>query len=641
MIKKTRTALVVMPFFTIWTPNIGSAILKSALIENGLHCDCIYANIDFAKGIGLQNYKSLLHMASPQLGDIVFSSYLKRVLGDESTADKALRHFDRFPQSLVSLLEKAVDFVPSFIDSMVTKITAGKYDLVGFPLIFQTIPSIVLSKRLKEINPNTRIIFGGANCMGDAGLAFHENYPWIDFVCKGEGEELIVELADVLRSCDTDFGKIKGLIWRKNGKSVVNEARSQIEQLDDVPIPNYDEWYAEIAQEKYLSIANMYVPLETARGCWYGAKSQCLFCGLSGEHLNFRHKSAQRAIAEINFFIERYKIKSIVSVDLIFPQKYFGEFLDTLIERPTKNQLSYEVKVNMSKAQITKLARAGITNLNPGIESLNSDVLKIMRKGSKTFIGLRILKWGFELGLNILWNIVYGLPGETAEDYKKMAEIIPFIEHLQPPVFGTNPVHLDRFSPLFKESASLGLENVRPKQIYYDIYDLPPDQVARIAYFYDYGDDVDTRFDYVVPLRVAIKNWYDEAGKSIFFSLDTGNKLYLFDNRRIARKNECVLEGKQKTIYQWCDAGATLDFIVKQTRFDKQFIAETLSHFIDNKYILFVDEHYLSLDVQMQGNINPNLDIAVARILAQSIYRNWMRERCKSIFDAPYENLLN
>src|SRR5512144_1002972 len=106
--------------------------------------------------------------------------------------------------------------------------------------------------------------------------------------------------------------------------------------------------------------------------------------------------------------------------------------------------LFYEVKSNLRKEQVKQLRDAGITEIQPGIESFSDAVLKLMRKGVSALQNIQLLKWCKEFGVQPRWNVLWGFPGEAGEEYERMAAMIPLLAHLPPPVSASG-LRLDRF----------------------------------------------------------------------------------------------------------------------------------------------------------------------------------------------------
>ena len=189
------------------------------------------------------------------------------------------------------------------------------------------------------------------------------------------------------------------------------------------------------------------------------------FCGLNGSNMAFRSKSANRSLEELDYLTKRYPDKPVSVVDNILDMRYFKDFIPRLTERATPLELFFEVKANLRKEQVRQLRAAGVTMIQPGIESLSDPILKLMKKGVKAIQNIQLLKWCKEIGMRAEWNILWGFPQEPAEEYERMAHMIPLISHFQPPI-SASPLRLDRFSPNYDTSEQMGFKNVRPYPSY-------------------------------------------------------------------------------------------------------------------------------------------------------------------------------
>src|SRR5205823_2252091 len=124
-----------------------------------------------------------------------------------------------------------------------------------------------------------------------------------------------------------------------------------------------------------------------------------------------------------------------------------------------------------------------IRQIQPGIESLSTPILRLMRKGVTGLQNIRLLKWCAELGIRVDWNLLSGFPDEPAAEYARMAELMPSLVHLEAPRF--TPIQIQRFSPYFDRPEEFGLELTGPMPYYRYLYDVPERLLADIAY--DYG----------------------------------------------------------------------------------------------------------------------------------------------------------
>src|SRR6185369_4349598 len=193
--------------------------------------------------------------------------------------------------------------------------------------------------------------------------------------------------------------------------------------IDEVPTPNYDEYFDRLRKSGlYQKLApKITVMFESARGCWWGEKMHCTFCGLNGSTMAFESKNPKLVADEIYRQAIRYQQVNFEAVDNIIDLKYMEELLPQLRDyRRAGLDLNffYETKANLKKKYVRLMRDAGIHRIQPGIESLSSAVLKLMRKGVTGLQNIRLLKWARQFNLKVHWNLLYGTPGETLEEYE-------------------------------------------------------------------------------------------------------------------------------------------------------------------------------------------------------------------------------
>ena len=264
--------------------------------------------------------------------------------------------------------------VPGFLDTAAADLLSGRPRIVGFSTVFQqNIASLVLAKRLKELDPSLTIIFGGDNCDGPMGVALHASFPWVDIVVRGEGEHVLVALAEDLLN-GRSIRPQPGLCYRERGQDVVipqEEAPRLV--MADVPAPVYDDYFERLEKSPLRSELRSQVALlfESSRGCWWGEKSHCTFCGLNHATMKFRSKPPERVLEELRGLAERYKVLDFVAVDDIIDMNHVRELLPLLRDADCDFRLFYEVKANLTRAHLQALKDAGVSRIEPGIESLS------------------------------------------------------------------------------------------------------------------------------------------------------------------------------------------------------------------------------------------------------------------------------
>ncbi|MEK7405348.1 MAG: RiPP maturation radical SAM C-methyltransferase [Acidobacteriota bacterium] len=548
-----RVLLLNMPFVSLGRPAIGISLLKPRLKQEGIQCDVAYPNLFFAECAGLRAYSLINDQMSPAffVGDWLFAQHLFADRLDCETYVATLRAHLKDPGEF-ELLMQTREQVPAFLDACLEKFRIADYGIIGFTTTFeQNLASLALARRIKTQYPEKTIVFGGTNCEGVMGLELHRSFPWIDYVCSGESDYTFPRLVKAVFSGQPVL-EIGGVLHRQGGVSVLAGPPDQAHEMDRLPDPDFDDYFAALARSVIGSEISPALLIETARGCWWGAKSHCTFCGLNGATMTFRAKSAPRVLAELERQKQRYGINRFLAVDNIMAHNYFKDLLPLLKERRPGVSLFYEIKANLNRRQVELLSDAGVKAIQPGIESLSTHVLHLMNKGVTAIQNIQLLKWCREFGVDLAWNLLYGFPGETPEDYQETARTIEAVYHLKPPG-AVSVIRLDRFSPYFNSPESYGLVNIRPFDIYRYIYPLPPERIANVAYFfqYDYGDG--RRPDsYMRETLERVKAWKENGGGDLTKRYGADPEMLITDTRPGRPPLQYALNGIQRQVYDYC-----------------------------------------------------------------------------------------
>lgn len=602
-------AFVCMPFASVKRPALGISMLQAMLKKNQINSDIYYFNLDLAAQTGEKNYTWISeHSPTPAMaGEWVFSgalfgpdrtgneAYLSEIIANKYEAD-----FSRLRLiALFSLKQKA----PSFINACFEHTNWSQYKIVGFTSSYQqNCASLALAKKIKEQYPEVCIVFGGANCEAEMGIQLSRTFPFIDYVCSGEGEIAFSALVQYLLA-GTEPPEIDGIIARKNGATVVPaKIVCAVTKLDELPYADYTAFYTRKNQLPALLDLQTVIPFETSRGCWWGELHHCTFCGLNGLSMGFRSKSGDRAIRELLYLAEHYGSRFQV-VDNILDNAYFKTFLPELARLKTGAGLFYEVKANLKKEQIALLANAGITHLQPGIESFSNLQLQLMKKGTTFLQNIQTMKWCKEYGIDLSWNMLCGFPGENQDAYAHTEALIPFLTHLDPPG-SCGIVRIDRFSPYFSDPGTFGIARIYPNESYAYIYPLTEEQITGLAYYFDFDYDFETPpSEAILPLAKRVAEWSTLSGKAALYLENTPEGIVLTDTRNINNPKTWKLNNIQSLIYLFCDKIQTEKAIIasleaKETGIAAEDVPGMLNAFIKNKLMINDGDKYLSLAVQ-------------------------------------------
>ena len=283
-------------------------------------------------------------------------------------------------------------------------------------------------------------------------------------------------------------------------------------------------------------------------------------------------------------------------------REYFDLLLPKLAQLNGGLDLFYEIKSNVTKAQVKALKDAGVGHIQPGIESLSDQVLAVMRKGVKGIQNLQLLKWCMEYAVEVDWNLLWGFPGEAPAEYQKMARLIPFICHLQPPSRGTC-IRLDRFSPNFTSSAELGFSNVRPYEACSDVYEgARPEAVFNLSYFFRADGVGDDRVkEYTRELSDALDEWRASRVQNGLTYLEVGDRVVIVDSRSMLRgRTTYALDALRSRVFLSCDAARSFSGICREfPDASPAQLAEILEEFREQGTMWFDGRQYLSLAVSL------------------------------------------
>ncbi|GLF94916.1 RiPP maturation radical SAM C-methyltransferase [Streptomyces yaizuensis] len=537
-----RLVLVDMPWSSIDMPSLALGVLKRRVLDvfPDAEVTVVHANIDFVDwlvartGFTPKEYEFCANSYFSGLSEWIFSA----ALNDRprwQVPEFAARLAGKVSDDVLTRTRELHELAPLFVRETAARIIAAGPDIVGFTTMFaQNAATLATARAVKELDPRVTTVLGGANCDGPQGAALHRNFPYVDAVVRGEGEAAFPKLLAALTDPGaTDTGTvlagIAGLCWRTpDGTSVVNPMEARPLPPGALVPPDFGDYYERHARSVAGSWAEPRLVLEGSRGCWWGEKHHCTFCGLNGSFMTFRSKDPGRFVDELLALVERHRILNVWVTDNILDMAYLGSVAPRLAESGYDLRIGYEIKSNLRREQLATLRAAGVSHVQPGIENLSSRVLGLMDKGVTGCLNVRLLRDAETVGTNVSWNYLYGFPGEGDDDYAGVIDQLPALHHLVPPA-GATRVKVERFSPYY-ERPELGFGPPRPAAHYRHIYDLPETELADLVYIFDAPRRgiTDPCLD---RLRRAVDDWADAYESSRLTHCDLGERIVLVDTR--------------------------------------------------------------------------------------------------------------
>ncbi|HLG54334.1 MAG TPA: RiPP maturation radical SAM C-methyltransferase [Vicinamibacterales bacterium] len=518
-----RVALINMPFGAVHTPSLGLTQLKAVLareLDAAVRAEILYLNHDFAQFFGVNLYRYLSDDSRTTVTG--FTDWLFRPIAFPEAVDTTSQYLARYSYSLAcrcedgrrreidgcaaapSACSTSASEVPcclepdllgdvlrkrarlaEYVDDLIDRYRLAEYHLVGFTSMFdQTVASIAMARRLKSRDPRVTTVMGGASCEPGVGRVVAKRVDAIDFVFAGPALRSFPEfVGSLVRNEPEQCHRIRGVYSHANVQQPIPGSDAALGDEDDInhrlPL-DYGDFLSSVRSKCSSIIPELF--FETSRGCWWGERAHCTFCGINGATMTFRVMSPENAIAQFTELFDAYPtIQRFVAVDNILDPSYYSSVFP-FAKAPEGASIFYETRVITKDEHIRLLAQAGITRIQPGIESLSTRILSLMKKGSTAFHNLAFLKKIFTYGIEVEWNLLTGFPNEDSEVYEEYLKIIPLIVHLPAPV-ATFPVRFDRHSPYHKNPAAFGLD-LKPVDFYSLVYPFADDELEQLAYFW-------------------------------------------------------------------------------------------------------------------------------------------------------------
>ncbi|MDK2741466.1 MAG: RiPP maturation radical SAM C-methyltransferase [Nitrospira sp. BO4] len=560
----TQVALVNMPFSYAKYPSIQLGTLSTLLKSNGIPVDCHHLNVRFAHLIGMDLHEAICEKRA-LFGEWLFSYLLFRANPKRAEYPQVFKPvFEQVSQESGKPIgyfeEMATRIAPQFLTWALRSIDWGQYKVVGFTSTFdQNVASLTMAKLIKDLYPHVTIVFGGANFDGEMGHEYFRAFPFIDHVVVGEGEESFLPLVRQILAGKTG-GCPNGVAYRQGEQIGFTENTELFSDFSKTGPPDYDDYYhllAELGQTAQgLDRILLY---EGSRGCWWGEKHHCTFCGLNAQSMKFRAKAPQQVMQEIAYLSHRYDAVRFRMVDNIIDMAYIEDLFGRLAADHCDLDVFIETKSNLQKRQIKTLAAGGVKCMQPGLESLSLAQLHAMDKGATPMQNIICLKWSLYYRVTVLWNILLGFPGETNEDYQCQLNLIPSLLHLQPPE-ATGKFWLQRFSPYFTRPHEYGVRITGPGLAYEYVYDAGQIDLKKIAYDFEYALDnwpVDPHV--YQELAAAIEGWqrmHRSGDRPFLYYSKAPNYVTVYDGRDPKAPVRRRYEGLAASVIEICNESA-------------------------------------------------------------------------------------
>lgn len=292
-----------------------------------------------------------------------------------------------------------------------------------------------MAKQIKEQAPHIQIIFGGVHISAMGGELL-ERFGDIDYLCLGEGEATLTELANGAKPSQID-----GLAWRDDGRVVVNPPRAHLSDLDQLPFPAYeklDDFPKGYSLPLFSYILSPGATMVTSRGCPY----KCSYCDRSVFKRGFRYQSAEYVYNAMQYLRERFGVRHVNIYDDLFTthRQRITQLCTMLMDRPLGMQFNCAVRVGHADDDLLEmLKQAGFLQLSLGIESGDPELLEMHKPGVDLAEVKDTVKRIQAKGLRAKGLFMMGLPGDTAVSIQKTSDFVMSL--------GLDDMNMSKFTP--------------------------------------------------------------------------------------------------------------------------------------------------------------------------------------------------
>ena len=300
----------------------------------------------------------------------------------------------------------------------------NKFDIIGLSIVagyYQYRKLLKISDAINRSKQRPFYIIGGHGPSPEP--VFFIKKTQADAVVIGEGEDTIIELMKAIAD-KKPLNKIKGIAYRDGEKIAVNERRPLIKDIDSIPFPAYDLFpmdYYRLLRMPRATNRDFVMPILSGRGCTF----RCNFCYRMDK--GFRPRSNGAVIAEIKFLKQKYGITYIAFSDelLMSSIERTVSLCEDFIKAKLEIKWNCSGRLNYAKPDVLEIMRkAGCVFINYGIEAMDDQVLKNMKKGLTTDLIIKGIEATLKAGITIGANIIFGNIGDNKETINKGVEFL-------------------------------------------------------------------------------------------------------------------------------------------------------------------------------------------------------------------------
>ena len=433
-----RLALISMPWPLANRPSIQLGALKSFIESKAaeVKIDCYHLYLEVGNLLGLKAYNDIAERTwvaesvyayllnpkrRPEITALVSKEYSAKTKGDPPNLENISKQIQRLHQ------EKHLNLAWS------------SYDLIGFSIcLSQLTSSLFMIREIRKHHPHCPIVVGGSSCAGELGYSLLANSPEIDFVVSGEGELPLLTLVARIKSGDFKGVDSAGLLWRDEQGNITGGGLKQLSNLKELPVPDYSDYFAQLTSQSRLSNLIPNLPVETSRGCWWhrvrsgSVDRACKFCNLNLQWRGYRSKEAIQVAREMEELASKHSSLKFSFADNILDSRKLKLLFKSITELDRSFEIFAELRASVSRDDLIQMRRAGVNQVQIGVEALSSNLLGKIDKGTTAIQNIELMKHCEELNIQHSSNLILGFPTSDGRDVEETLNSLKFVLPYQP-----------------------------------------------------------------------------------------------------------------------------------------------------------------------------------------------------------------
>lgn len=522
-----------------------------------------HAYLQIAAAIGYDRYRAI--SKTTWLAECVYAAllYPQRLDGIEAVFAKAARGHTVLGGLKLKQLLPAVEAAS---EDVLTGTPWGSYALAGVSIcLCQLTAGLYFIQRLKRMFPHLPIVVGGSSFSEENARQLLAVFEDVDAVVCGEGERPMAGLVKHLQAGGGlgAMRPVKGVVTRERMGGGQPPPFCQLLDLDGLPAPDFDDYFKTLKSLGPEKAFFPTLPLEISRGCWWKRKrpdrapAGCAFCNLNLQWQGYRHKSAQKTVAEISALTGRHRTLSVAFMDNVIPAAAAGDIFRQLAKPGRDFQLFCEIRANTTLGQFKTMKNAGVREVQIGIEALSTGLLGKLNKGTTAIENLEVMKNCETLGIKNNSNLILYFPGADAADVAETMRVLRFARIFHP----LRPVHfwLGMGSPVWQDPRAYGIRAVFNHPAYRAL--LPPEFVKQVPMMIQaYRGDRGLQRKLWRPVKAALREWKKEYAalhrkpfSEPILSYRDGGEFIIIRQRKVAGDPLTHrLAGTSREIYLFC-----------------------------------------------------------------------------------------